>query len=226
MAVTLEVMPEMLPWGPIEMDLAPAVTYTWRDVEFLTEQSLRSPAFALDWLGARAAPSYASRFPLLNHVFPAWMSANTRQDHIWGLTTADGWLEARQKRSMQPTSMRATTEETVRSWVQRFHVSADARQAFHATLARCRAENIGAALILMPEASWFRAITPAEGEPTLRAFIDNLAHDFGVFVIDARDWCPDEEFFLDGHHLLAAGADRFTKRYGREVLPCLALSRP
>ena len=65
--------------------------------------------------------------------------------------------------------------------------------------------NIGAVLILMPEASWFRAITPPEGEPKLRPFIDNLAHDFGVFVIDARDWCPDEEFFLDGHHLLAAG---------------------
>ena len=93
------------------------------------------------------------------------MSANTRQDHIWGLTTADGWLEARMKGSMQPAAMRATTEETVRSWVQRFHVSADARQAFHATLARCRAENIGAVLILMPEASWFRAITPPEGEP-------------------------------------------------------------
>ena len=55
MAVTLEVMPEMLPWGPIGIDLGSAVTYTWRDVEYLTAQSLRSPAFALDWLGTRQA---------------------------------------------------------------------------------------------------------------------------------------------------------------------------
>jgi hypothetical protein len=225
-AVTIEVMPEMLPWGPIEMDLAPSVTYTWRDVEFLTDQCLRSPAFALDWCGVRAAPAYASRFPLLNHVFPAWMSANTRQDHIWGLTTDDGWLEARRKGSMQPGEVRATTRETVRSWVQRFHVSADARQAFHVTLARCRAENIGAALILMPEASWFRAITPPEGEPKLQAFLATLSRDFGVFVVDARNWCPDEEFFLDGHHLLATGADRFTERFGHEVLAPLVPSRP
>jgi hypothetical protein len=112
------------------------------------------------------------------------MSANTRQDHVWGLTTNDGWLEARIKRSMQPAEMRATTEQTVHSWVKQFHVSADARQAFHVTLARCRSENIAAALVLMPEASWFRAITPPEGEPRLCAFLDNLAHDFGISVID------------------------------------------
>ena len=182
--------------------------------------------FALDWLATRAAPAYASRFPLLNHVFPVWMSANTRQDHIWGLTTADGWLEARMKGSMAPAEVRTTTEGTVHSWVQRFHVSADARQAYHVTLARCRTEHIAAALVLMPEASWFRAITPLEGEPKLRAFLDNLAGDFGISVINARAWCPDEEFFLDGHHLLAAGADRFTERYGREVLAHLAASRP
>ena len=78
----------------------------------------------------------------------------------------------------------------------------------------------------MPESSWFRAITPPEGEPRLRAFLDDLAREFHVSVIDARDPAPDDEFFGDGHHLLAAGADRFTERYGRDVLPRLAPSRP
>ena len=47
--------------------------------------------------------------------------------------------------------------------------------------------------------------------------------DFGVAVVDARRWLPDEEF-EDGHHPLLAGQTRFTDRLCREVL--VPLVRP
>jgi hypothetical protein len=71
---------------------------------------------------------------------------------------------------------------------------------------------------MMPEASWFRALLPAAGERQVQKLIDELKREFGVPVIDARAWVPDDEF-RDGHHLVAAGAARFTDRYGREVMP-------
>ena len=53
-----------------------------------------------------------------------------------------------------------------------------------------------------------------------------LAREYGVSVVDARAWVPDDGF-MDGHHLLPEGATTFTKRLGTEVLqPMLAAPSP
>ena len=86
------------------------------------------------------------------------------------------------------------------------------------TLDRLRSEKIGTAIVFMPEASWFRGALPADRAARLAEFAQNLSDEFGVLLIDARDWCADDEFLPDGHHLLPVGASRFTERYQREVV--------
>jgi len=39
----------------------------------------------------------------------------------------------------------------------------------------------------------------------------------GLTLVDARTWLPDSDF-MDLHHVLASGAERFTKRLEEEVL--------
>ena len=50
---------------------------------------------------------------------------------------------------------------------------------------------------------------------------------FGVPWTDARTWVADE-YFVDGHHLLADGAAAFSERFGRDVLAadCMAAGVP
>jgi len=68
-----------------------------------------------------------------------------------------------------------------------------------------------AILLVMPEAlemrSWYGPHHPAELAICLAA----LQREFGVSLIDGRDWV-DDEHFVDGHHLCAKGAVQFTDR--------------
>jgi hypothetical protein len=51
----------------------------------------------------------------------------------------------------------------------------------------------------------------------MQNYLHGLGREFGLPLIDARTWVPDEEF-RDAHHLLCPGAERFTDRLGKEAL--------
>ena len=53
-----------------------------------------------------------------------------------------------------------------------------------------------------------------------------LASTFNPVKFDARAWVPDEAGFTDGHHLLPAGALRFSERFGREAVGPLLRGGP
>jgi hypothetical protein len=97
-------------------------------------------------------------------------------------------------------------------------------KALRMTLERLQSEQIRTAIVLMPEASWFRGALPADRAARLREFAQNLSDEFGVLLIDGRDWGSDDEFLPDGHHLLPIGAARFTDRYQREIVTPLVRS--
>jgi hypothetical protein len=89
--------------------------------------------------------------------------------------------------------------------------------ATRALLELCRERGIPAVLLMAPEDSRFRTWYGPGVEERIQAFYGALGEEFGVPVIDARRWCPDEDF-LDPHHLMPDGARRFTLRLGKEVL--------
>ena len=49
------------------------------------------------------------------------------------------------------------------------------------------------------------------------ATLDAVRGTYGVAIVDARGWVPDEEIF-DSYHVLASGADMFSERLVREEL--------
>ena len=89
--------------------------------------------------------------------------------------------------------------------------------ATHALLELCRDRGTPAVLLMAPEDSRFRSWYGAGVEERIQTFYAGLGEEFGIPVIDARRWCPDEDF-LDPHHLMPDGARRFTMRLGKEVL--------
>jgi hypothetical protein len=91
------------------------------------------------------------------------------------------------------------------------------QRALQDLLKLCKRERIPAALLLMPEASTFRALYSAPAKASLNRLLQELVAEYGVSVVDARLWVDDDGFW-DGHHLLPAGAAIFTERFGREAL--------
>jgi hypothetical protein len=89
--------------------------------------------------------------------------------------------------------------------------------ATRALLELCRERQIPAVLLIAPEDSRFRSWYGPGVEERIQAFYAGLGVEFATPVVDARRWCPDEDF-LDPHHLLPEGAKRFTLRLGKDVL--------
>lgn len=89
--------------------------------------------------------------------------------------------------------------------------------ATRALLQLCRDRGIPAALLIAPEDGRFRSWYGAGVGERIQGFYAGLGEEFGIPVVDARRWCPDEDF-LDPHHLLPDGARRFTLRLGTDVL--------
>jgi hypothetical protein len=97
-------------------------------------------------------------------------------------------------------------------------------RAIHELLDLCQREKIPAALVLMPEDSHFRSWYSLEAKTAIRNLLDELKQTYGVEVIDAQRWLPDEDF-EDGHHALLNGSIIFTKRIRAELPRLLAQSR-
>jgi hypothetical protein len=91
-------------------------------------------------------------------------------------------------------------------------------QALEHLVQRCRQDGIDCVLFLPPESSFFHTRT----ETGLQAALQQLAARQNVPVHDGRAWLPDEDF-IDGHHALLTGSERFTARFAREVLRPAAL---
>jgi hypothetical protein len=113
------------------------------------------------------------------------------------------------------------------SWLhQERQLSPESERALRALLDRCRNENIPVALVLSPEGREFQDLYSPEARAAVDHFCDELRRAYGVPVIDARNWLADGEF-LDSHHVLRGGAEKFTRRLAREVLqPLVEDKRP
>jgi hypothetical protein len=95
-------------------------------------------------------------------------------------------------------------------------------EALRELLTACREAGSRAALVVLPEGPVFRGWYAPETWPQVRAWLDDISREFGVEVINAREWIEDENEFSDSHHLMPSGATRFSERLGREhILPML-----
>jgi hypothetical protein len=83
-------------------------------------------------------------------------------------------------------------------------------------LAELRAAGIRPVVLFTPESTLFRSWYGEAGNREVMALAEALAAEFGVPLVHARDWLPDDQF-ADGHHAIPAGAVTFTDKLGAEL---------
>jgi hypothetical protein len=94
--------------------------------------------------------------------------------------------------------------------------------ALRGLLDECRAGGIRAALLLMPEPRDVRAWCTPPSRARVQAYLAELGREYGVPILDTRDWSPDEDF-PEYCHLSPQGADAYSRLFGALVLrPLLA----
>jgi hypothetical protein len=148
------------------------------------------------------------------------VSASARiDDHGWHAHFVKG-ITAQQRRYFWEIA-----QSQYRDTMGDFHLAEQPVQALTTLLALCRQEGIPVALVLMPEGTDFRALYPPPVRAGLDAFLTDLCRQWGLALIDARDWVSDPDLW-DSHHALPSGAAVFTQRLAHDALEPLLRTLP
>jgi hypothetical protein len=178
--------------------------------------------YAYTWVGSRVAPAYMFRadirLTLVTKLDPAGGLPPLPDRDRLGYYLPD-W-RARNKKNSAPCYVDMPWQICLAS----LRVSPGPAQAMRDLVAMCRRERIPLALVVMPEANYFRQYYRPEGLADANRLLAELRDTWDVPVIDANRWIADEEF-MDGHHLFLKGANQFTNRLRQEVSRLLAEGR-
>jgi hypothetical protein len=177
---------------------------------------------------AQLLPCHKRRHFLMEEILPGWLpqeDAWRRHIPLNPLGGDEAWMAVTH---LDAADVRHRTEGTRREYLpilEDLQIVEPADRAMRETLDLCRRKSIAPALLLAPEGSEFRSWYSAESRRRLDAYCETLRREYQAPLIDARDWLPDE-VFTDSHHLNLQGAELFTRRLARDVLPGLVRGHP
>ena len=174
------------------------------------------PDIETEYWEANLNPWSGFRFQLLARVEPKWLPPGIVQ-HRADIGETGGWGPW----DPVPPAIRAQRVEEVKqaygSQLHAIRFEGPHVQAFEELLGECRRDGVKVIVVAPPEGSEFRSWYPPAVQEKLAAFEERLRREFGVPVIDAREWLPDEAF-ADSHHVLRAWAGPYTKRLARDAV--------
>jgi hypothetical protein len=216
----VEVLPPLLAGQgpvPIEANWLPAHRLKLDEVALIEQQGFPVEQLRRNWWQAWPVPWFSHRFAIVSQFMPIWLPWNLREDWTDG-PDAWGWTPT-MVADPSPEGVRQAVELARRQYhgyLSSFRLSEPTCRAQRELLDICHREGIPVALVLMPEGSLFRSWYPPSTWKQIQSFLDELHMNYGVPVINAREWIADE-YFSDTHHLLIEGSTLYTARLGKEL---------
>ena len=163
------------------------------------------------WWWDDLTPWYSQRSVLIGYFAPGWKPFEPFSDRLFAGLDPWGW---REWKAMNRQRYRKEAARSIRSWSNRLaslRISARADREMREILELCRQQTIAVSLLLMPESSDLRRSYSASSRRTLLGYLTTLGDEYGAPLIDTGDWAPDAAFG-DADHLMASGADDFSRR--------------
>ncbi|VTU00390.1 Uncharacterized protein OS=Singulisphaera acidiphila (strain ATCC BAA-1392 / DSM 18658 / VKM B-2454 / MOB10) GN=Sinac_5817 PE=4 SV=1 [Gemmataceae bacterium] len=163
-----------------------------------------------DWLRARAAPWLAQRQVLMSHWAPNWQPWDRRIDFQWDTLDPHGFQPIAGVSPEHRERAWARARREYRDAVIGFHPGAESSRAVRDLVAVCRERSVPVAFFVPPISPAFRESFAPGVLGAAEAHLLKLAGELGVPVFPApRDTTEDE--FMDGHHMLRHGAERYSR---------------
>jgi hypothetical protein len=213
--LVVEVMP---PW--LGDDRQSALIRTTNVNDLSVTRRYRDPLQVYGYfLRGQLVPCYKHRQFLAHQAIPGWVPPAEWEKNLdppLGPLGGDYSLKA----VYDPEECRCRTESARATFLpvlQDLHVVDLSDRALHELLDLCRRRHISVALLLTPEGKAFQSWYSPQSRDRVDCYCAALAREYGVPLVDARDWLDDADFF-DSHHTTAPGAEAFTQKLGREVL--------
>ena len=185
----------------------------------------RRPGLRREFGLAALAPSYLRRFALLDALSPGLVPLAFRDGGREYEKPVPTQIAAPPLTPQECVSFRVKAREEYADLLAHFRLGGRGCDGVRELLAACDRDGVPTAVVLMPEGPDFRSWYPREAYQAVGDWVRSQAAGHGMPLIDAREWVPAGEFF-DDHHLLPAGAARFTERLGREGVEPLLRGLP
>lgn len=184
----------------------------------LVERYLPDSGVRAGWWQSLPLPCYSHRFAILSETAPGLLPLHQRLD--WFRVIDDSGWGPPPNPDHSAERRQLGTENARREYayyLSNFRLGGPNPPALRELLGLCRHEGIPAVLVMMPEGSDFRSWYAPQVLAQVEGFLTELRRDYGVDVVNAREWLPDDEFG-DSHHQFPEGAERFSARLAREVI--------
>lgn len=223
-AVVVELFPPALAVNATdEAELrARATRLSARDIQHLEPYSADLKQIRKSWFSARVAPWSAQRQVLMSHGAPSWQPWQQRIDFQWTSVERDGFQPVTEVREETRQSLTAAAH---REWADAFigfHPGDSSVRAVREIATVCRANAIPVAFFIPPISPAFRAKFAPGVLARAEAYLLTLSTELGVPVFPAMVDMNEDEF-MDGHHMLKHGAQRYSRWVARtQIKPWLA----
>jgi hypothetical protein len=230
--LVVEVLPALVSLnvsgGDLEAEKFPETCLSWADLDVIERYaSARRPQARRIWLRELPGHVYEHRGELVARFAPSLVPPTQLPDS--GLVFEEMPENPDDDAAWHTPERRRRALELSRSIyagiLSHFRLGGTNCEALRDLLAECRRDAVPVALLLMPEGATFRSWYAPGVIEEVRAWLDELRAEFGVTVLDAREWMEEDDF-EDSHHLTRDGARRFSQRLGAEHLLPLLRSLP
>jgi len=220
--IVAEVFPGILARGAAELTNAGYVErLDFSEMAALRKYVTKPLVQDLEWAKLRLTACSSMRFGMQYRYAPSWTllrNAANPSWTTWERQTAGGWMTPPERLPAKVRQgMVAKARQAYSEGLGNFAVPDASDQALRDFVELCRSENIGLALVWLPEAQEFKNLYGPDAAATAAVYFEKLHQELDVPYVNARNWIADDGF-LDGHHLSASGAKVFTRRLTREVV--------
>lgn len=188
------------------------------DREFMLEH-FETPQHYLDIVDdIRQFPVTGYRRQMMSQICPGWLPYNKRLDAAWQKMDRWGWLPGIEDdpKDWERTIRHREAMKYYDPLFAAYRVTPNQDKAMREVIGTLQARSVKVVLLWMPESSEFRQTYPAavlrEGE----AYLAKLRADYGLPLIDARQW-GDDISVADGFHLTQPGAAKVSQKLGPEL---------
>ncbi len=180
------------------------------DIRHVTAQGVNASGLWTRWLSARVAPWHVQRQVLMSHWAAKWQPWQQRIDFQWTSLDADGFQPITEVDAERRATLTAIAH---REWADAFigfRPGDSSVRAVRELVAVCRAKGIPVAFLVPPISPAFRAAFAPGVLARAEAYLFALSAELGVPVFPALLDVTEDEF-MDGHHMLKHGAERYSR---------------
>lgn len=218
--VLIEVMPPWFDSGMVELApdrIAPG-SLSFGEVQFIDRFATSRTELWGEWAWSRVFPCVAQRARLLSLVEPNLLLEKERIEFIdldaHGFDRLDDSYPATVR-----DAGRKAMEHEYHNLLQNFQLGDLQCAALRQTVQLCQTEKLPCVLVYAPEGPAMHNLYPPAVLASVEQLVADLSHEFGVPVIDGRNWLP-EDAFLDSHHPLRPSAVQSAQSLATALANC------